>query len=156
MIYGLHPKAESELTSATLYYYKEANRSIALAFLAEFERVAALIEANQQLGTKAKGGLRVYPLRRFPYSIVYRESTGGPYLYAVAHQRQAPAIGWAVSRPSSRIAGLSTGLAPTSVEPTFGHDANQPSTNAASHACTVCRCSPSPSMPSRIVSPALR
>ncbi len=90
MIYELHPKAESELTSAALYYYKEANRSIGLAFLAEFERVAALVEANQQLGTKAKGGLRVYPFRRFPYSIVYRESAGGPYFYAVAHQRQEP------------------------------------------------------------------
>ena len=90
MIYELHPQAEAELTSAALYYFKEASRSIALAFLAEFERVAELVEANQQLGTKSKGGLRVYPLRRFPYSIVYRELAGGPYFYAVAHQRREP------------------------------------------------------------------
>ena len=90
MIYKLHPEAEAELTSATLYYSKEASRSIALAFLGEFERIAELVEANQQLGTKSKGGLRVYPFRRFPYSIVYRELVGGPYFYAVAHQRQEP------------------------------------------------------------------
>ena len=90
MIYELHPQAEAELTSATRYYANEASRSIALAFLAEFERVAELVEANQQLGTKAKAGLRVYPFRRFPYSIVYREKAGGPYVYAVAHQRQEP------------------------------------------------------------------
>jgi toxin ParE1/3/4 len=90
VIYELHPEAEAELTSATLYYSNEASRSIALAFLAEFERIAGLVEENQQLGTRAKGGLRVYPFRRFPYSIVYRELAGGPYLYAVAHQRQEP------------------------------------------------------------------
>ena len=90
MIYELHPEAEAESTSATLYYSKEASRSIALAFLAEFERIAELVEANQQLGTMSKGGLRVYPFRRFPYSIVYRELAGGPYFYAVAHQRQEP------------------------------------------------------------------
>ena len=90
MIYELHPEAESELAGATLYYAKEASKGIALAFLAEFERVSELVEANQQLGTRAKAGLRVYPFRRFPYSIVYREFASGPYIYAVAHQRQDP------------------------------------------------------------------
>jgi len=66
VIYVIHPEAEAELTRATRYYANEASRSIALAFLAEFERVAELVEANQQLGTKAKAGLRVYPFRRFP------------------------------------------------------------------------------------------
>ena len=56
MIYDLHPEAEAELTSAALYYSKEASRSIALAFLAEFEIVAELVEANQQLGTKGSQG----------------------------------------------------------------------------------------------------
>ncbi|MDO9312995.1 MAG: type II toxin-antitoxin system RelE/ParE family toxin [Burkholderiaceae bacterium] len=90
MIYELHPDAETELNNAALHYAKEASKAIALAFLAEFERVAELLESNQQLGTKSKGGLRVYPFRRFPYSIVYREVASGPYLYAVAHQRQEP------------------------------------------------------------------
>lgn len=90
MIYELHPEAEAELTNASLYYAEEASSKIALAFLAEFERVAELVEGNQQLGTKSKTGLRVYPFRRFPYSIVYRETQAGPYVYAVAHQRQEP------------------------------------------------------------------
>ena len=90
MTYELHPAAEAELTDAALHYAEEANKRIALAFLAEFERVSELIEANQRLGTKSRGDLRVYPFRRFPYSIVYRERTEGPYLFAVAHQRQEP------------------------------------------------------------------
>ena len=87
MIYELHPEAEAELTNASLYYAEEASNRVALAFLAEFERVAELVEENQQLGTRSKSGLRVYPFRRFPYSIVYRETQTGPYVYAVAHQR---------------------------------------------------------------------
>ena len=90
MTYELHPEAEAELNNAALHYAKQASKGIALAFLAEFERVAELLESNQQLGTKSHAGLRVYPLRRFPYSIVYRAMTSGPYLYAVAHQRQEP------------------------------------------------------------------
>lgn len=76
------------MTKSTHSEFKRGK--IALAFLAEFERVAELVEGNQQLGTKAKSGLRVYPFRRFPYSIVYRETQAGPYVYAVAHQRQEP------------------------------------------------------------------
>ena len=87
MIYELHPEAEAELTSASLYYAEEASNRVALVFLAEFERVAELVEENQQLGTRSKAGLRVYPFPRFPYSIVYRETQTGPYVYAVAHQR---------------------------------------------------------------------
>ncbi len=90
MTYELHPEAEAELSNAALHYAKQASKGIALAFLAEFERVAEVLESNQQLGTKSKAGLRVYPFRRFPYSIVYREAASGPYIYAVAHQRQEP------------------------------------------------------------------
>ena len=90
MSHELHPEAEAELANPALYYAREASKNIALAFLAEFERVAELVEANQQLGTKAKGGLRADPFRRFPCSTVYRERGTGPYLYAVSHQRQEP------------------------------------------------------------------
>ena len=49
-----------------------------------------MIEENQQLGARAKAGLHVYPFRHFPYSLVYPESNAGPYIRAVAHQRQEP------------------------------------------------------------------
>jgi plasmid stabilization system protein ParE len=88
----LHPDAETELKDAALHYAKEASKGIALAFLAEFERVAELVESNQQLGTKTHAGLRVYPARRFRYSIVCREVASGPYLYAIAHQRREPSF----------------------------------------------------------------
>ena len=90
MSYTLHPAAESELSNAAVYYAREASSGIARAFLAEFDRVIELVERNQQLGTPAKAGLRIYPFRRFPYSIVYREVEAGPHVYAIAHQRRTP------------------------------------------------------------------
>lgn len=47
MTYELHPEAEAELSNAALHYAKQASKGIALAFLAEFERVAELLESNQ-------------------------------------------------------------------------------------------------------------
>lgn len=91
MTYWLHNEAEAELGDAAVYYAEHASTAIAVAFLDEFARVIELLEANQQLGTRKEGDLRLYPLRRFPYSIVYgQDEAGGPQVYAVAHQNREP------------------------------------------------------------------
>ena len=91
MSYWLHDDAEAELGAAALYYAEHATGKVAAAFLAEFERVVELIQNNQQLGSPKEEGMRSYPFRRFPYSLVYREdSTAGPLIFAVAHQNREP------------------------------------------------------------------
>ena len=90
MSYWLHQEAETDLGDAAVYYGRHASLSIAEAFLEEFERVAALIGSNQQLGTPKEEGMRIYPFRRFPYSIVYREGQGGLKIYAIAHHSREP------------------------------------------------------------------
>ncbi|HEY2926858.1 type II toxin-antitoxin system RelE/ParE family toxin [Piscinibacter sp.] len=90
MSYWLHPAAEDEFTDAAVYYAEHASSSIADAFVTEFERVIALLQLNQQLGTPAREGLRIYPFRRFPYSVVYREAEEGPQVYAVSPQKREP------------------------------------------------------------------
>lgn len=90
MSYWLHPVAEADLTEAAVFYSQNASNRIAEAFLVEFERVIALLEENQRLGTLVKGGLRIHPFHRFPYSVVYRESESGPRVYAVSHQKRRP------------------------------------------------------------------
>ncbi len=90
MSWWLHPEAESELGDAAVYYASHASRAIALAFVLEFERVLGLLVANQFLGGLANDGLRVYPFKRFPHSVVYRDDSAGPRIYAVAHQRREP------------------------------------------------------------------
>ena len=48
MSYWIHPDAEAELGDAAQYYVEQASASIALSFLAEFERVMELLVENQQ------------------------------------------------------------------------------------------------------------
>lgn len=88
MSYWLHPDAEAELGDAAVYYAEHANKAIASAFVTEFERVLALLVANQRLDSPADGGRRAYRFRRFPYSLVYQEDSSGPQVYAVAHQHR--------------------------------------------------------------------
>lgn len=88
MSYWLHPEAEAELGNAAVYYAQQASKVIASSFVTEFERVLTLLIANQRLGAPADDGLRTYPFKRFPYSLVYREDSSGPQIYAVAHQHR--------------------------------------------------------------------
>ena len=90
MSYWLHPAAESEFADAAVYYAEHASGRIADAFVTEFERVIALLQLNQQLGTRAQEGLRIDPFRRFAYSVVYREADDGPRVYAVSPQKREP------------------------------------------------------------------
>ena len=91
MTHSIHPDAESELGDAAVYYATHANRAIAEAFLAEYERVRDLIVENQQRGPQAEDGLRVYHFDRFPYTLIYaQDPTRGPQILAVAHQSREP------------------------------------------------------------------
>lgn len=91
MRYSIHPDAEVELGEAAEYYATHASKTIALAFLAEYERIRDLLVENQQCGLHSKSGLRVYHFDRFPYSIVYEEDdVNGPQIYAIAHQSRKP------------------------------------------------------------------
>ncbi len=91
MSHWIHPDAEAELGDAAVYYAEHASAAIALAFLAEYERVRDLLVENQQRGAHADGGMRLYHFDRFPYTLIYEEDPDlGPQIYAVAHQRREP------------------------------------------------------------------
>lgn len=91
MSYWLHEGADAELADAAAYYSAHASRAVAEAFLNEFARVLSTLELNQQLGTPREGEMRIYPFRKFPYTLVYRhDEAAGPQVYAVAHQRRKP------------------------------------------------------------------
>ena len=91
MSYSIHPDAEAELGNAAVYYATHASGMIALAFLAEYERVRDLLIENQQRGPRGEDGLRVYHFDRFPYTVVYEEDdVNGPQIFAIAHQSREP------------------------------------------------------------------
>jgi plasmid stabilization system protein ParE len=93
--YWIHPDAEVELGDAAVFYLEQASRSVAEAFLAEFERVRDLVIENPYRGPFGDFGLRVYHFDRFPYTLVYEpDAQRGPQIYAVAHQHRLPGY-WA-------------------------------------------------------------
>lgn len=83
-------EAEAELREAAAYYAERASVALADAFLGEVLRCARLVAGNPGLGTPTLGGRRIFPLRRFPYSLIYRTFEGGVRIAAIAHQSRRP------------------------------------------------------------------
>jgi len=91
---SVSPDADRELTEAAVFYAREANAEIGLAFVAEFEKSLALLCDNPQLGAPWRKDRRRFPLRKFPYSIVYYIRGEELRVVALAHHRRRPGY-WA-------------------------------------------------------------
>lgn len=91
MTYSLHPGAEQDIAEALDFYTKEAGRVVAARFLDEFERVANLLAEYPGLGAPTTRGRRIFPLKVFPFSLVYRELEGEIRILIVRHQHRRPA-----------------------------------------------------------------
>jgi plasmid stabilization system protein ParE len=93
--YSLHPGAEQDIADALDFYSERAGQLVAQRFLDEFERVAKLLVAHPELGTPSTKGRRLFPLRVFPYSVVYRSLETGIRIIVVRHQHRKPNYGGA-------------------------------------------------------------
>ena len=93
MTYSLHPGAEMDVAQAIDFYAEQAGMKVAARFLDEFERVAHLLVEYPGLGTLAKNDRRTFPLKVFPYSVVYRDMDSGLQILVVRHQRRKPGYG---------------------------------------------------------------
>ena len=90
MNYSLHPGAEQDLAGALGFYQEHAGRMVAARFLDEFERVARLLTKQPGLGTPTTKGRRSFPLKVFPYSVVYRPFDDHIRILIVRHQHRKP------------------------------------------------------------------
>ena len=90
MTRSVHRLAESDFADAFRYYKSEAGAGVAGRFLMEFERVARLLESNPGFGTPTNAGRRWFPLRGYPYSVIYRETDTGIRILVVRHQSRDP------------------------------------------------------------------
>jgi len=95
MIASVSAEADRELTEGALFYAREGNAEVALAFIAEYERVLELLCAHPELGAPWGSGRRRFPVRKFPYSIVYYVRGEELRVIALAHHRRKPDY-WAV------------------------------------------------------------
>lgn len=97
MTYSVSGEAAEEIADAVAFYKERASIAVARAFLSEFENAARLVAEHPGLGTPASRGRRVFPLRRFPYSLVYRSDQAGVRIVVVAHQNRRPGY-WRVRK----------------------------------------------------------
>jgi toxin ParE1/3/4 len=91
--YSLHPGAEQDIADALDFYTGQAAPLVAQRFLSEFERVANLLVEHPGFGTPTTRGRRVFPLRVFPYSVVYRILETSIQILVVRHQHRKPGYG---------------------------------------------------------------
>ena len=85
----VHPAAQTELQVAYDWYFERSP----LATIALLEEIDVAIESSSEnagAGPPYLEGTRRFVLRRFPYSVVYRESSSGILVVAFAHGRRRP------------------------------------------------------------------
>jgi plasmid stabilization system protein ParE len=84
-----HPEAIAEARAAA-QWYRERNTSAADAFLSELNRAVEKISETPEMRHLYAGGTRRLLLRRFPFSVIYREVSGNIEVVAIAHGRRKP------------------------------------------------------------------
>lgn len=85
----LHPLAGQELTEASQFYEARAV-GLGADFLDHVESLVGLLTQLPDLGRSHGEGIRSFPTRRFPYSLVYQVLGDRLFVLAVAHQRRKP------------------------------------------------------------------
>ena len=72
MTFSLHPLAERDVAETLDFYSEQAGPVVAERFLEDFERVTKLLVEHPGLKTPKTRGQRTFPLKVFPYSVMYK------------------------------------------------------------------------------------
>jgi plasmid stabilization system protein ParE len=86
---SLLPEALEEALAATEWYAKRSARAAQL-FLDEIDRTIDRLGANPAQFPSVFRGTRQAKLRKFPWSLVFRETSDGIEVIAFAHSRRRP------------------------------------------------------------------
>ena len=97
MIVSISPETERELIDGALFYAEQAKTELGLAFIVEFERALEILREHPNLGAPWRAKTRRFPLRRFPYSVLYVVEGLELRVIALAHQRRRPGY-WSSGR----------------------------------------------------------
>ncbi len=84
-----HPAAQEELAAAVKIGELRA-AGLGLELLRETQRVVALLCDLPDIGEQLDDRYRRFPLRRFPFGVVYRQDGSRLQIIAFAHRRQRP------------------------------------------------------------------
>lgn len=84
-----HPAAEKEF-SASVAWYESRAKSLEARMSEEVHRAVQLVCDRPQIGKPTGKILRIFHLRRFPYTLMYRVKGDKLRIIAVAHNRRRP------------------------------------------------------------------
>lgn len=83
------PAADREFRE-TATYYDSRVLGLGQEFIAEVERMCAILSENTTLGPRLDTLHRRAVLRRFPFALIYRVDYEAVRIVAVAHKRRRP------------------------------------------------------------------
>ena len=90
MSYQFHPAAEAEHLE-TVAYYETRQPGLGASYLSEFESVMDRVcEAPNTYPIEHAPDIRHIRFRRFPFTVLFRESVGMVQVLAVAHHHRRP------------------------------------------------------------------
>ena len=90
MSYFFHPAAEVEHLDA-VGYYESKQSGLGASYLTEFESVLAIVcESPHRYAVEKKPDIRRIRMKKFPFTILYREVLGSVQVLAVSHHRRRP------------------------------------------------------------------
>lgn len=90
MNYWFHAGAEQDVADAQDFYTQHAGIQVAARFLNELQRIIQLLLQHPGLGTPMSKNRRAFPLKGFPYSVVYRANDGHLHILIVRHHSRKP------------------------------------------------------------------
>ena len=90
MSYTFHPAAEAEHLESVAYY-ESKQAGLGASYLAEFERTMSdACEAPHRYPIEKQPDVRRIRMNRFPFAVLFRESSGTVQVLAAAHNRRRP------------------------------------------------------------------
>jgi plasmid stabilization system protein ParE len=90
---NLHPEAERDLFEAASFYEREGSPALAIRFVAEFKRMAALLAERPEIGSPRSRGRRGFAMSVFPYTLVYKVCGDEIKVLVVKHDSRRPGYG---------------------------------------------------------------
>jgi toxin ParE1/3/4 len=83
------PAAEAELL-AEVRYYSSARSGLGLKFVHAVENAIKMALANPEGGLSCRKGNRRWPVKGFPFNVIYRASDIEVLVVAIVHHRRRP------------------------------------------------------------------
>ena len=90
MNYYFHPAAEAEHLE-TVGYYESKRPGLGASYLVEFENIMRdVCKSPRRYPIAKKPDIRRRRMKRFPFTVLYREIAGSIQILSVSHHRRRP------------------------------------------------------------------